>query len=179
MTNRPLDWEQVRVELRTLSRGNLLIIAERAVELVPLVELKRLLGDLVDVDGLASAISAPSLLDEVRRFHSCSLAGEYYEDLEANSGNWREQSKGTDAFMAEFDRLLAKCIRESEAGPYPLVLQAFELLFALLRHIDTGHDDVIFFADEGGRGRSESIGAQHCPPTSGVWPRLFRSSSLH
>jgi hypothetical protein len=31
-----------------------------------------------------------------------------------------------------------------------LVLQAFELLFALLRHIDTGNDDVIFFADEGG-----------------------------
>ena len=27
--------------------------------------------------------------------------------------------------------------------------EAFKLLFGLLRHIDEGHDDVIFFADEG------------------------------
>jgi hypothetical protein len=150
MTTRSSDLEQVRLALRTFSRGNLLIIAERATEVLPPAELKRLLGDFVDVDGLASASSAPCLLDEVRRFHSRSLAGEYYEEFAANSRNCTEQSKGTDAFMAEFDRLLAKCIRESEAGPYPSVLQAFDLLFALLRHIDTGHDDVIFFADEGG-----------------------------
>ena len=28
--------------------------------------------------------------------------------------------------------------------------EAFDILFGLLRHIDEGHDDVIFFADEGG-----------------------------
>ena len=28
--------------------------------------------------------------------------------------------------------------------------EAFELLFKLLRHIDEGNDDIIFFADEGG-----------------------------
>jgi len=27
--------------------------------------------------------------------------------------------------------------------------EAFDILFGLLRHIDEGHDDVIFFADEG------------------------------
>lgn len=30
------------------------------------------------------------------------------------------------------------------------ILQAFEILFSLLRHIDEGNDDVLFFADEGG-----------------------------
>jgi hypothetical protein len=150
MTNRPLNLEQIRLTLRTFSRHSLLIIAGRAAELVPPAELKRLLGDLVDIDALASATAAPSLLDEVRGFHARSLAGEYYEDFAVKAGNCTEQSKGTDAFMAEFDRLLAKCIRESETGPQPLVLQAFELLFALLRHIDACHDDVIFFANEGG-----------------------------
>lgn len=150
MTNRQLDLEQVRLTLRTFSRGNLLIIAERATELVPPAELERLLGDFVDVNALATATAAPSLLDEVRGFHTRSLAGEYYEDFAVNAGTRTEPSKGTDAFMAEFDRLLAKCIRESETGPRPLALQAFELLFALLRHIDACHDDVIFFADDGG-----------------------------
>jgi len=140
----------VRLTLQTLSRGNLLIIAERAAELVPPAELERLLGDFVDVDALATATAAPSLLDEVVGFHARSLAGEHYEDFAVNVGAGAEQSKGTDAFMAEFDRLLAKCIRESETGSRPLVLQAFELPFALLRHIDACHDDAIFFADEGG-----------------------------
>jgi hypothetical protein len=30
------------------------------------------------------------------------------------------------------------------------VRQAMDILFGLLNHIDEGHDDVIFFADEGG-----------------------------
>jgi hypothetical protein len=150
MTNRPLELAQVRLALRTFSRRSLLIIAERAAELVPPAQLKALLGDFVDLDAIATATSAPSLLEEVRRFDACSRAGKYYEDFAVNARNCPEQSKGTDAFMAEFDRLLAKCLRETETGPRPAVLQAFELLLALLRHIDAGHDDVIFFADEGG-----------------------------
>jgi hypothetical protein len=42
------------------------------------------------------------------------------------------------------------CARASEKTPGPPLREAFELLFGLLRHIDEGHDDVVFFADEGG-----------------------------
>lgn len=151
MTSRMTDMEQVRRELRTLSRGRLLIIAERAAELAPPTQLKALLGDFIDSEVLdATPPSGRSLLDEVREFHAGSLAGEYYESLPVNARNCTEQSKGTDAFMATFDRLMTACIRDTEMGPRLPVLEAFDLLFDLLRHIDEGHDDVILFADEGG-----------------------------
>ena len=35
-------------------------------------------------------------------------------------------------------------------APPLAVREAFELLFELLRHIDKGNDEIIFFADEGG-----------------------------
>jgi hypothetical protein len=151
MTSRTTDLEQVRRALRTLSRGSLLIIAERAAELTPPTQMKMLLGGFIDIEALASATAtARPLLDEVRDFHARSLAGEYYESFPVNARNCTEQSKGTDAFMATFDRLLVACIRDTDIGPRLPALQAFDLLFDLLRHIDEGHDDVIFFADEGG-----------------------------
>ena len=61
-----------------------------------------------------------------------------------------EKSKGTDAFIAEFERLIAKCVRAAAKGPRGNVRKAFELLFALLRRLDTDSNDVVFFADEGG-----------------------------
>jgi hypothetical protein len=54
-----------------------------------------------------------------------------------------EKSQGTEAFIAEFNRLLGRCVRAAAAGPRPPVREAFELLFGLLRHIDEGHDDMI------------------------------------
>jgi len=61
-----------------------------------------------------------------------------------------EKSNGTEAFLAEFDRLIGKCVRATAKGPRRLVRDAFELLFALLRRIDEDSDSVVFFADEGG-----------------------------
>jgi len=95
------------------------------------------------------AEQAPSLLEEVGEFHATSMSGKYHEAFPVSGNNCTEQSMGTDAFIAEFDRLVARCVREADTGPQPVVREAFELLFGLLRHIDEGHDDVIFFADEG------------------------------
>ena len=135
-----------------MSRGDLLIIAERAIELVPRVTLQALVGDYVHVeDGASEARATPNaLLDEVQTFHVDSLAGRYFEDFAVNSRNCTQHSRGTDAFIAEFKRLLRGCISAADSGQYEVARQAFELLFGLLRHIDEGHDDVIFFADEGG-----------------------------
>ncbi len=50
MNDRPSDLAQLRVLLRQLSRGELLIIAERAVELVPSAGLASLLGDFLQIE---------------------------------------------------------------------------------------------------------------------------------
>src|SRR5437879_3460862 len=62
---------------------------------------------------------------------------------------------------------MTKCISAAEQGPRAPVREAFGLLLALLRHIDAGHDDVIFFADEGG---SWAIGV----PWRSALPAYFR-----
>ena len=151
MTSHITNLEILRKELRAMRRGDLLIIAERAIELVPKATLKALVGDYVHVDDLAEASATPNaFLDEVQTFHIDSLAGRYFEDFAVNSSNCTEHSRGTDAFIAEFKRLLRGCISAADSGQYEVARQAFELLFGLLRHIDECHDDVLFFADEGG-----------------------------
>lgn len=151
MTRGGIDLEKLRVALRRMSRGNLLIVAERAAELVPRPKLRVLVGDLVRLEDLAEGKSgAAPLFDEVRKFHEAGLRGEYYDSFEVNSKNFREKSEGTEAFITEFDRLLGKCIRAAEKGLRVPVREAFELLFGLLRRIAESPDDVVFFADEAG-----------------------------
>lgn len=151
MTRRAIDLERLNVALRRLSRDNLLVIAERATELVPRAKLRALVGDSVRLDDLAERKSgAAPLLNEVRKFHAASMRGDHFESFAVNSTNFMQESEGTEEFIADFDRLLGKCVRASEKTPGPPLREAFELLFGLLRHIDEGHDDVIFFADEGG-----------------------------
>lgn len=165
MSQQQIDFNILRAELRALPRGSLLLIAERAVGLVVADELGALLGDIVQINrapgnaGLDAPATdvVPSLLDEVRAFHDAGMAGKFYERVETNGGCRCEQSRGTDAFAAEFDRLMRRCVCASEAENEPRVgdtdaheaRECFELLFALLRHIDEGHDDMLFFADEG------------------------------
>lgn len=61
----------MRAELRALNRGSLLIIAERAIELLPAAQLNTLLSDFVRLTTRPSeAGDAPvSLPDEVREFY--------------------------------------------------------------------------------------------------------------
>jgi hypothetical protein len=150
-TRAAVDPEKLRARLRGMSRGDLLMVAERAVDLVPRSRLAALAGDSVRLDELArSNATAASLLVEVKRFQTDSLAGKYYESFAVNSKNYMDKSLGTERFIAEFDRLVTRCTRAASKGPRGQVREAFELLLALLRHIDACEDDVLFFADEGG-----------------------------
>lgn len=151
MSGAAVDVEKLRVALRRMSRGRLLIVAERALEIVPRAKLRQLVGDMVRLEELTEGKPGPaSLLDEVRKFHDASLSHEYYESFHVNSKNYMEKSRGTEAFLAEFARLIGKCVRATAKGPRRPVREAFELLFALLRRIDEDPDSVVFFADEGG-----------------------------
>ena len=53
----------------------------------------------------------------MRKFHDASLRHEYYESFDVNSKNYMEKSKGTEAFLAEFDRLIGRCVRATAKGP--------------------------------------------------------------
>ena len=151
MTQQPIDFKSVRAELRAMNRGSLLIIAERAIELLPTTQLSALLGDFVQLATCPDeAGNAPaSLLDEVRAFYDAAMAGKYYKTVEINNRGRQEQSEGTDAFIAEFHRLLRKCIRAADQEVPSGLCESFEFLFGLLSHIDEGNDDVLFFADDG------------------------------
>ncbi|MGH7630734.1 MAG: hypothetical protein ACREOF_15385 [Gemmatimonadales bacterium] len=151
MSRGAVDLDKLRVALRRMSRGNLLMVAERAIEIVPRAKLTALVGDMVRLDEFAEGRrGAAPLLDEVRKFHEASLRGEYYDSFDVNSKNFMDKSEGAEAFIAEFERLVGKCVRAAGKGPRPPVREAFELLFALLRRIDEDPDSVVFFADEAG-----------------------------
>jgi hypothetical protein len=146
-----VDPEKLRALLRGMSRSDLLMVADRAIDLVPRSRLAALAGDTIRPEDLAPVVTTvASLLEEVKRFHAASLAGKYYESFAVNSKNYMDRSLGTERFIAEFDRLVTRCVRAASKGPRGPVREAFEVLLALLRHIDACEDDVIFFADEGG-----------------------------
>ena len=151
MTPGQIDFDKLRAALRGMSRGNLLMVAERAIEIVPRSKLHALVGDMIRLDDLVGGPSeSTSLLDEVQRFHAESLGGRYYESFNVNSKNYMDESEGTEAFIAEFDRLLTRCIRAAEKQIQRPTREAFELLLSLLRRIDHDPDSVVFFADEAG-----------------------------
>jgi hypothetical protein len=85
------------------------------------------------------------------------MRGEFYEHVETNGRGRCEQLRGTDAFVAEFDRLTRRCVCASEMGIKHGghdgfghdVRDSFELRFALLHYIDEGRDDVVALADNG------------------------------
>ena len=146
-----VDLEKLRVALRQMSRGHLLMIADRAIERVPHETLDEILGDMLRVPllGVGEPREAP-LLDQVREFCDASLRGDYYESFDVNSKNCMDHSKGTDAFIAAFDRLIGSCLGAAAEGSYAEAREGFELLFGLLRRISEDPDRIVFFADEAG-----------------------------
>ena len=151
---RLLDRSKLRDAIRRLGDDYVFYMLHDALELLPERELEKLVGRYLRVDQLRQqhgSGGAVSLLSQVRTFDRESRAGKYYEDFRVNSGNCNMLSTGTRAFIVECHRLLDACVdqvaRDGEPGE---MSEAFELIFALLRYIDECHDDVVFFADEGG-----------------------------
>ena len=124
-----------------------------AIELLPPAKLHKIAKKYLDLKRLrpdAEQATRPSLLTDVKRFEKASLAGEYYESFDVNSKNYTQQSAGTSAWIAEYRRLLDRCVINAKKSNPAEVREAMDILFGLLNHIDKGNDDVIFFADEGG-----------------------------
>ncbi|MSP91872.1 MAG: hypothetical protein EXR79_08760 [Myxococcales bacterium] len=157
------DLVKLRAHLRHLPSGDLYLLLDRALGALAPEQVAQVLRDHVDVRRFqVDATPTPALLEQVHAFHAAAFRGDYYEDFAVNSRNCTQTSRGTDAFMAEYDRLLDLCLHAPRKDHERDLRTAFELLFDLLRQIDECRDDIVFFADEGG---SWQVGVQ--------WPQVF------
>ena len=155
MAQKPIqiDRDKLRAEVRKLRNEYVFSMLDDAIELLPLSKLHKIAKKYLDLKRLRPDAEKPtrsSLLTDVKRFEKASLAGEYYESFGVNSQNYTQQSAGTSAWIAEYLRLLDRCVVNAKKSNPAEVREAMDVLFGLLNHIDKGQDDVIFFADEGG-----------------------------
>lgn len=149
-----IDRSKLRDALRTIGDEYVFYMLDEAIDLLPSNKLVNLVGQYIRLDRLrpdpGAHATKPSLLEEVRAFDAASRAGKYYVSFNVNSKNCMETSSGTRAFIAECRRQLDRCVAQATRGASADTREAFDTIFALLRHIDEGQDDVVFFADEGG-----------------------------
>jgi hypothetical protein len=148
-----IDRDKLRAEVRKLGNEYVFSMLDDAIELLPLSKLHKIAKKYLDLKRLrpdAEQAARPSLLTDVKLFEKASLAGEYYESFGVNSQNYTQKSAGTSAWIAEYRRLLARCVINAKKSNPVEVRQAMDILFGLLNLLDKGHEGVIFFADEGG-----------------------------
>src|SRR6266849_3981244 len=148
-----IDRDKLRAAVRKLGNEYVFYMLDDAIELLPPAKLHKIAKKYLDLKRLrpdAEKATRPSLLTDVKRFEKASLAGEYYESFGVNSKNYTQKSAGTSAWIAEYLRLLDRCVINAKKSDPAEVRQAMDILFGLLNHVDECNDDVIFFADEGG-----------------------------
>lgn len=146
-----IDRDKLRAALRRLGDEYVFNMLDDAIDLLPPAKLARLVSGYLDVKQLRpDGPGKKNLLAEVRAFDTASRAGKYYESFNVNSKNFMDKSPGTRAFIADCNRLLERCVAQTSKGDVAESREAIELIHGVIRHIDECHDDVIFFADEGG-----------------------------
>ncbi|MEO1447637.1 MAG: hypothetical protein AAFV46_15640 [Cyanobacteria bacterium J06635_11] len=147
-----IDIDQLRQSIRqNLDQEELLILIDRAIELIAPDQLPQLLKDVLPLDALPrEALTNKALLKDIEAFRDDSLAGMYYEAFRVNSRNFMDMSEETTNWIDAFEQLINRCIKQCQDGEYVQTQKAFKILFDLLDEIDTGSDTIIFFADEAG-----------------------------
>jgi hypothetical protein len=167
---RTVDPKRLRSALGKLTRRDLLVVLDRALAHVPNHGLAAVVDGFIALDDLVAVGSKKRVrvIDKVKAFDRASRRGEYYDSFNVNSRNFMEKSEGTEEWIAECKALLEDVLRLSSAGDAAEAREAFELIFALLRRLNEGEDDIIFFADEAG---SWQVGVDW----SRVLPAYFRS----
>lgn len=156
MAIKRIEWKTLEPALRRLKKDELLHVLREAYDALPASRAVSVFGEYVDL----TARNAPArsgkratprrLLEAVQRFHADSLKGQYYESFNVNSKNYMETSEGTELWMRECRQLFDTCVEHSGKGHHADVCRAMDLLFGLLKQLDSGDDEMVFFADEGG-----------------------------
>lgn len=148
---RSVDEEKLSSALRRLTRRDLLVVLERALGYVPNHQIAGVVEGFIAFDQLVgTAGKRTGVLDNVKAFDAASRCGEYHESFNVNSKNYMQKSAGTEEWIEECNRLLGDLVGFVAKGDPTPGREAFERIFALLRRIDEGTDDIVFFADEAG-----------------------------
>ena len=146
-----VDRETVRTSIQAMSVASLLMIIDRALDLMTDEQLHRMLDGHVEPKELTPTTRPPeNLLRLARQFHSASLHGEYYEEQRPKSWSSMDPSRGTEQFTADCHRLLERCVSAVDQNQHDIAKSAFSLIFDVIRALGEGNDDILFFADEGG-----------------------------
>ncbi len=144
---RAVDREKLRAALRSLHRDALLDVLDRAIDRIPDADLVEVAEEYFSLGELKSG---GDLISEVKRFCKASLGGDYYESFDVNSNNFMEKSRGIETWIAECGRLFKRCAAEASKVDPAEARQAISSLLDLLRRVDEGGIEVVFWADEGG-----------------------------
>lgn len=148
-----IDRDKLRAAIRKLGDEYVRYMLDDAIEVLPPTKLHKIAKKYLDLRRLRpdpERATEAALLAEVKLFEKASLAGEYHESFAVNSRNYTQKSAGTSSWIATFGRLLDRCVSSAKKGNPTEVRAGMDMLFGLLDRIDECHDDVIFFADEGG-----------------------------
>lgn len=151
MAEQVIDRATIRAALRNLRNEDIYYILGEALEMLPLAKAQKLIKRHIDLSQFQRDSQKPkNLLEEIKDFQKPSLRGDYYESFDVNWKNCTEVSKGTRAWIFEFNHLLNRCISAVKKEDKGEIREAMEICFGLLRYIDERPDDIIFFADEAG-----------------------------
>jgi len=151
MAEQIVDRAAIRSELGNLRDEDVYYLLGEAIEMLPLAKAQKLIKGHINLSQIRQDSQKPkNLLEEIKEFQQASLRGDYYQSFGVNSKNCNEKSKGTRAWIFEFNHLLNRCIAAAKKENKNEIREAIEICFGLLRQIDKCLDDVIFFADEGG-----------------------------
>ena len=148
-----IDREKLRAWVRRLGDEYAFYLLDEAIEIMTPDQLALVTAKYVRPEDLrpdAVVARTNSLIEDVHAFDARARKGAYYEQFRVNSRNCTQKSGGTRAFIADFGRILDRCIAASGQLDRAVTADAFAVLFDLLRHIDECCDDVVFFADEAG-----------------------------
>ncbi|MGO8676781.1 MAG: hypothetical protein ACLQVX_13035 [Limisphaerales bacterium] len=140
-----IDRDKLRAAVRKLGNEYVFYMLDDALELLPPAKLHKIAKKYLDVERLrpdAENVAKSSLLADVKRFEKASLAGEYYESFDVNSKNYTQVSAGTRGWIADYCRLLDRCVVGAKRDNPAEVRQAMDTLFGLLDHVDQCLDDV-------------------------------------
>jgi hypothetical protein len=151
MSGGKLDLQRIRRAIRGSGNETIFFLLDDAISLLPPSKLRQLLAQYLKPEQFVSDVAVKrDLLAEVQAFQNACLAGEYYEAFDVNSKNCTQSSLGTLAWIADFRRLLFRCVEHSRKRNVAGVRCAFDILFELLDRFDDADDRMVFFADEGG-----------------------------
>ena len=145
-----IDRSKIRNQLKTLSEDGLLVLLYRALDGVPDSRLPALIEGYISLEKVQTTGGQAGLLELVREFARASLCQAYVETYNVDWKNSTRMSRGTTTWIAQCNYFLDTCAAQAQEVPSAETREILEIIFALLRQIDKGNDDVIFFADEAG-----------------------------